>query len=44
MKLMEEKIQDALIKSFPVCRTIFCYIDAYALKNRSFEFYVMKTA
>ncbi len=31
------------IKSFPICRTISYYIEAYTLINRSFEFHFMKT-
>ena len=30
-------------KSFPICRTISYYIEAYTLINRSFEFHFMKT-
>lgn len=41
---MADNLYFKLNKSFPVCRTISCYIDAYALINRSFEFYFMKTA
>ena len=33
----------ALNKSFPICRTISYYIEAYTLINRSFEFHFMKT-
>nr|WP_300916506.1 hypothetical protein [uncultured Acetatifactor sp.] len=32
-----------LNKSFPICRTISYYIEAYTLINRSFEFHFMKT-
>ena len=32
-----------LFKSFPICRTISYYIEAYTLINRSFEFHFMKT-
>ena len=32
-----------LSKSFPICRTISYYIEAYTLINRSFEFHFMKT-
>ena len=38
----EEKY-NALNKSFPICRTISYYIEAYTLINRSFEFHFMKT-
>ena len=33
----------SLSKSFPICRTISYYIEAYTLINRSFEFHFMKT-
>ena len=35
--------QNLFIKSFPICRTISYYIEAYTLINRSFEFHFMKT-
>lgn len=36
--IVEKQIQE-LSKSFPICRTISCYIDAYTLINHSFEFH-----
>ena len=36
-------IANGLSKSFPICRTISYYIEAYTLINRSFEFHFMKT-
>ena len=38
-----KKINMELNKSFPICRTISYYIEAYTLINRSFEFHFMKT-
>jgi len=37
------KKENRSIKSFPICRTISYYIEAYTLINRSFEFHFMKT-
>jgi hypothetical protein len=39
----EEILVPNLNKSFPICRTISYYIEAYTLINRSFEFHFMKT-
>ena len=39
----KKEIIEQLNKSFPICRTISYYIEAYTLINRSFEFHFMKT-